>query len=133
MNPRHPQVSLRAGNRCEYCRAPAAVFNFLFEVEHITPLAREGTNDTLNLALACRACNAHKGARLEGVDPEQGLAARLFHPRRDVWEHHFCVEAETAQILGVTSEGRATVACLDMNNPLQCAARRYWLQLGLFS
>lgn len=132
MNPRYPQVALRAGSRCEHCHAPAAVFNFLFEVEHITPVAREGTDDAANLALACRSCNAHKSTRTEGVDPEQGMTVRLFHPRSDVWEHHFRVEDETARIVGLSAEGRATIICLEMNNPTQSAARQYWLQFGLF-
>lgn len=39
MNPRYGQVAFRAEHRCEYCHAPEAVFNFPFEVEHITPVA----------------------------------------------------------------------------------------------
>jgi hypothetical protein len=35
MNPHYRVVAQRAGHRCEYCRAPEAVFNFPFEVEHI--------------------------------------------------------------------------------------------------
>ena len=42
------------------------------------------------------------------------------------------VEAATAEITGLTSLGRATVACLQMNAPLQLAARRQWMRLGLF-
>ena len=30
MNPRYPQVALRALHRCEYCHAPESVFNFPF-------------------------------------------------------------------------------------------------------
>ena len=37
MNPRYAPVAERAGHRCEYCRAPEAIFNFPFEVEHIVP------------------------------------------------------------------------------------------------
>lgn len=40
MNPHYPLVSRCAGHRCEYCRAPEAIFNFPFEVEHIVPSAR---------------------------------------------------------------------------------------------
>ncbi len=96
------------------------------------PIAHEGTDETANLALACRSCNAHKSARLEGVDPEQGLVIRLFHPRKDVWEQHFRAETETAHVVGLSAEGRATVVCLEMNNPIQCAARQLWIHFGLF-
>jgi len=30
MNPHYARVAQRAGHRCEYCRAPEAVFNFPF-------------------------------------------------------------------------------------------------------
>jgi HNH endonuclease len=51
MNSRYPSVSGRARHRCEYCRAPEAIFNFPFEVEHIIPLSHGGI-DEANLALA---------------------------------------------------------------------------------
>ena len=69
MNPRYPPVARRAAHRCEYCHAPEALFNFPFEVEHITPLCREGADDLLNLALACRSCNLYKADHLSGNDP----------------------------------------------------------------
>ena len=37
MNPYYLEVALRANERCEYCKAPETVSNFLFEVEHIIP------------------------------------------------------------------------------------------------
>lgn len=47
------------------------VFNFPFEVEHIIPLSRQGTNDEANLALAFRSCNLRKGTRTSGIAPGQ--------------------------------------------------------------
>ena len=82
MNPLLPFVALRALNRCEYCRAPGAAFNFSLEVEHILPAASGGASAPDNLALACRACNAFKSARQTGTDPEAGQSVPLFHPRR---------------------------------------------------
>jgi len=61
MNPYYSAIAERANHRCEYCHAPELVFNFPFEVEHITPLSQQGTNDESNLALACRSCNLRKG------------------------------------------------------------------------
>jgi hypothetical protein len=132
MNPLYPAVSLRAGHRCEYCRAPEAVFNFEFEVEHIIPTSLGGTHSEENLALACRACNRSKSDRIKATDSETGQDARLFHPRQDHWEQHFKIEANTAMIVGITPVGRATVEQLKMNSDLQLAARRIWLQLRLF-
>ena len=71
MNPYYTMIAERANHRCEYCQAPELVFNFPFEVEHITPLSRQGTNDEANLALACRSCNLHKGARISGIASDQ--------------------------------------------------------------
>jgi hypothetical protein len=108
------------------------IFNSLFEVEHILPVSREGANDESNMALACRACNLHKSDHLTGIDAETQRAAHLFHPRLERWEEHFRVDTETGEVLGLTAVGRATVACLRMNDPVPLAARRQWIQLGIF-
>jgi HNH endonuclease len=132
VNARYPAIAERAAYRCEYCHAPESVFNFPFEVEHILPQARGGADDLDNLALACRACNLFKSDFETGQDQESHAEAALFHPRRDTWEQHFQVEAEHAAISGLTPTGRATVERLQMNRPRQIAARRRWIQLGLF-
>lgn len=132
MNPSHAPVAFRAGYRCEYCHAPEAIFNFPFEVEHIFPVMHGGTDDELNLALACRSCNLHKAAHLTGEDSETNETVRLFHPRKDKWADHFVVEGETEAIFGLTPKGRATIIRLEMNSPAQCAARKQWRLLGFF-
>jgi hypothetical protein len=132
MNARYPLVSRRAGHRCEYCHAPEAVFNFPFEIEHVIPTSRQGPDDDTNLALACRACNLHKTDQLTAEDIVTGTAVLLFHPRRDVWSDHFQVDRESGTIHGATPTGRATLALLKMNTPLQLAARKQWMLLGLF-
>ena len=132
MNPRYPSVARRAAHRCEYCRAPEAIFNLPFEVEHITPLSRGGNDDSTNLALACRACNLYKSDYLIGVDEVTQNEVRLFHPRHDNWEKHFQINAETGAIQGLTDIGRASVMRLQMNNRAQLFARLRWMQLRLF-
>ena len=72
MNPLYPGVAERAGERCEYCRAPEQVFNFAFEVEHILPRASGGDNASGNLALACEACNLYKS--------DSTSTSRIQHP-----------------------------------------------------
>ena len=74
----------RAGNHCEYCRlhqddSPLASLH----VEHVIPKKHGGTDDPSNLALACVACNLHKGSDVAGYDPQTGALTKLFHPRRD--------------------------------------------------
>jgi hypothetical protein len=132
MNPRHALVALRAGHRCEYCRAPEAVFNLPFEVEHIIPTALKGTDTDANWALACRSCNLRKATHVSGADPQSQAVVRLFHPREERWEAHFSANVESGEIGGLTAIGRATVARLGMNSEMQIAARRQWIRLGLF-
>lgn len=114
MNPRYAPVALRAGHRCEYCRAPEVVFNFPFEVEHIIPVSRGGLDTESNWALACRSCNLRKATHLSGIDPENQVIVRLFHPREDRWEEHFQLDIESGRIEGLTVTGRVTVARLEI-------------------
>ena len=132
MNPHYVVVALRAGHRCEYCHAPEAVFNLPLEVEHIIPIARGGEDSTLNWALACRACNLYKATHIDGRDPMSEEIVHLFNPREELWEDHFQVALDGGELLGRTPIGRATVMRLGLNNPVQLAARRQWMRLGLF-
>jgi hypothetical protein len=56
MNHRYARAALRAGHRCEYCCAPEVVFNFPFEVEHITPVSRGGADAEAREAFHLTAC-----------------------------------------------------------------------------
>lgn len=55
------EVFKRDGFRCQYCGAhpPKAVLH----VDHIIPVAENGTNDETNLVTSCDNCNFGKGAR----------------------------------------------------------------------
>src|SRR5206468_901017 len=116
MNPRYPSVAERAAHRCEYCRAPEAIFNFPFEAEHIIPTSRQGSDEDMNLALACRACNLFKADYLTSEDEVTRSEVALFHPRKDSWETHFEVDKESGAIRGRTPTGRATIVRLQMNS-----------------
>lgn len=132
MNPHYPLVAQRAAHQCEYCRAPEAIFNFPFEVEHVVPPLHGGMDDATNWALSCHSCNLHKSTHLQGTDVETQTAVRLFHPRSDRWVEHFRVELATGAIIGLTVVGRATVTRLRMDTPAQLAARQQWMRLRLF-
>jgi hypothetical protein len=132
MNPHYSRAAERAAHRCEYCQAPEAIFNFPFEVEHILPPGRGGSDDESNLALSCRSCNLHKSDRLEAVDPVTGNAFPLFNPRQNRWQDHFGVDQISGRLTGLTAVGRATIDRLQMNRPTQVAARRQWMRLKLF-
>ncbi|MGI8669270.1 MAG: HNH endonuclease [Aridibacter sp.] len=130
MNPYYSEVSLRADERCEYCQAPEAISNFLFEVEHIIPKFHGGSDDLENLALACRSCNVFKSNFLNGIDDSGFETERLFNPRIDNWEGHFEISGETLEIIGMTGIGRGTINRLRFNNKVQLRARRIWFELG---
>ena len=125
-------VAARAHHRCEYCLAPEAIFNSPLEVEHVLPRERGGLDEESNLALACRSCNASKYVAISARDPVTGLMVRLFNPRADAWDDHFRLNAITADIVGQTDIGRATIARLRMNHPRQGQARRLWILLFAF-
>jgi hypothetical protein len=132
MNPLYPDVARRAGHRCEYCRAPEVVFNFLFEVEHILPTSMHGSDDLSNLALACHSCNLHKSDHTTGIDEVTQTVVPVFNPRQDRWDQHFQFDTEAGEIRGITPIGRATVGRLDMNSPAQIGGRALWARFRLY-
>ena len=132
MNPYYSAIAERANHRCEYCHAPELVVNFPFEVEHIVPVFRQGTNEESNLALACRSCNLRKGTRISGTVSDANVEVLFFHPRQNHWDEHFTVNSETGAIVGITAVGKVTVENLQMNSSAQVTARTLWIRLGLF-
>jgi HNH endonuclease len=125
-------VELRAGRRCEYCRAPQPATGVRYHLEHVFPESFGGTDDVENLALACPTCNYHKSNHLLGAD-EDGMAGRpLFNPRKDRWHEHFEFDSSTLRLKGKTVTGKGTVNRLRMNNTMQLEARRLWVELELY-
>lgn len=55
----------RDGACCRYCGVRSGPFH----IDHIEPVARGGSDDLDNLAVACRSCNLSKGAKT----PEEWL------------------------------------------------------------
>ena len=102
MNGRYASLAESAGHRCENYRAPEAIFNLPFEVEHIVPTSRGGPDDESNQAIACPACNLYKSDQQRGMDQATRELVRLFHPRLDRWDEHFRVESEDGVIQGLT-------------------------------
>ena len=123
----YSEVARRARHRCEYCHAPEWIFNLEFEVEHVVPRARGGSDEFPNLALACRSCNLRKGTAHRARDPSTGELVRLFDPRTDGWGEHFQVNLSNFYVEGLTAVGRAAARRLGMNRLLSVRARRLWL------
>jgi hypothetical protein len=108
------------------------VFNFSFEVDHISPRASGGRHALQNTALACESCNLYKSDSTEGWDETARRIAPLYHPRRDTWSEHFRYEPDTGEIVGLSDTGRVTVALLRFNSGYQVRARRHWIRLDLY-
>jgi hypothetical protein len=115
----------RAANTCEYCHLPAPPFH----IEHIIAVQHGGPTIETNLALACIKCNYHKGPNLSGIDPSTQQIVQLFHPRNDRWNDHFRWQA--SRLVGLTPQGRATIAVLEINHPLRVELRDRLIAEGL--
>jgi HNH endonuclease len=108
-------VKRRARGRCEYCQSPEDFESDTFELEHIIPLARNGSNELDNIAYSCSGCNNRKGIKIMGLDPVTLVNVSLFHPRQEVWEDHFQWSGDALRLIGVSPVGRATIDSLDLN------------------
>jgi 5-methylcytosine-specific restriction endonuclease McrA len=101
------------------------------EIEHIIPLAKGGSDDELNLWLACPICNSHKSDKTDAVDPETGTIVPLFNPRLQQWSDHFNWAPDGIRIVGTTPVGRATVVALHLSDdPDALEVRSYWVLAG---
>ena len=124
------QVWQRALSTCEYCRMPQQHDLLTFQVDHIIARKHHGTDELENLALACYACNNHKGPNIAGLDSETGAVVRLFHPRQDLWRDHF--RWQDAVLVGHTSIGRVTIDVLAINLPHRPRLRQMLILEGVF-
>ncbi len=124
------KIAVEAGYRCGYCLTPQEFTAMPMHVEHIIPYAAGGPSTEDNLWLACPLCNAHKGVRIYGIDPENDARVSLFNPRRQVWHEHFDWSEDGVFIVGQSACGRATVAALQLNNEHVVKARRRWVMVG---
>ena len=115
-------VRERAGQRCEYCHLPEGQSPVArLQTEHILPRKHGGRDDPANLALACIACNLHKGANLTGIDPDTAQVVELFNPRIQSWTEHFAWNG--CLLVGVSAVGRTTIRVMDINSKDRIRAR----------
>jgi hypothetical protein len=101
-----------------------------FEIDHIIAEKHRGRTEADNLALACFACNNHKGPNLSGIDPLTQATTPLFHPRQQNWRDHFCYDGP--MLRGLTPIGRATVIVLEINLPYRVSHRSALVEEGVF-
>ena len=119
----------RALGQCEYCGLPEQNSSAPFQIDHIIAEQHGGATVLSNLALACFACNHHKGPNLGGIDPRTGKKNWLFHPRRHNWSTHFAWDGVVLK--GKTAIGRTTIAVLAINAPHRIAQRAALLAEGI--
>ncbi|MCL1493487.1 MAG: HNH endonuclease [Pseudanabaena sp. Salubria-1] len=128
------QIRQRASFSCEYCHSSEEISPARFEIDHIQPRSIGGSDNIDNLALACQRCNSHHYNFTQGKDPETLNAVNLFHPRQQVWNHHFIWSNDGCRIIGITEVGRATVNRLDLNDEVRgegeiMRARKAWVKV----
>ncbi|TAK45072.1 MAG: HNH endonuclease [Saprospiraceae bacterium] len=109
------RVKIRANYCCEYCKSQENLSSSPFSIDHIIPLAKNGSNDLDNLALACPGCNNHKFTHTEALDPVSGEIVPLFHPRQQEWAQHFKWSSDYSTMIGLTPTGRVTIIRLKLN------------------
>ena len=107
-------VRRRARRRCEYCLLPQGLGFITFHMDHCISQKHGGPTVAENLALACPACNAHKGTDVAGLDLDVDHPVALFNPRVHVWDEHF--RQDDFLIVGLTATGRVTARLLRMND-----------------
>jgi HNH endonuclease len=107
-------ISQRAANCCEYCRMQGDFSHDPFSAEHILPISKGGQNDLENLAWSCLGCNLYKFTAISAIDMVTGDIVPLYNPRKDTWNEHFKWSEDFSLIIGLTSQGRATVTRLKL-------------------
>lgn len=124
------RIRRQADDRCGYCLSPQKLVLGQLEIEHLMPRALGGKDEEDNLWLACRMCNGYKGKQIKAIDPQTEQPAALFNPRKQNWSEHFMWSEDGSMIIGLTPTGRATVAALQLNNPLALIVRLEWVSAG---
>jgi hypothetical protein len=75
-------------------------------------------------------CNRRKGSDIGSLDPVSGTLVPLFHPRIQTWSEHF--QLDGVRIIGLTAEGRTTVAFLQLNAVERLMERAAWMRTGRY-
>jgi hypothetical protein len=117
-------------HRCAYCLSAQKYLMLTLEIDHIKPIAKGGTDDEANLCSCCRSCNMYKSTHTDGIDPDTGKVTPLFNPRNDTWSEHFRRSEDGTRVIGLTANGRVTVAVRQLNNETAIVARNNWVSVG---
>jgi len=124
------QVIERAGSVCEYCLLHQDFAASAHQVDHVISEKHGGSTSLDNLALSCTTCNRRKGSDIGSLDLQTGALTPLFNPRTQTWSDHFAFDG--LRIVGLTSEGRATVDLLTLNSPERVVERSEMARAGRY-
>jgi CRISPR/Cas system Type II protein with McrA/HNH and RuvC-like nuclease domain len=116
--------------RCGFCLFQESYSHTTFQIDHIIPIAKSGTNDEENLWLVCETCNRAKSDKVEGFDSVTNSNSLLFNPRTQIWHEHFEWVDNYTQICGKTKVGRVTVKELNLNKERLIKVRNNWVTVG---
>lgn len=105
----------RSLRKCEYCLCLIDFIPDPYTIEHIISLAKGGTDEIENLAIACFGCNLYKQDKITAFDPSTEAEVSLYNPRTDNWKTHFSWNESFTEVIGLTPIGRATVIRLKLN------------------
>jgi hypothetical protein len=123
------EVQRRANGRCEYCKMHQSLQGATFHIEHVKPRSKGGESSLENLAWACPSCNLHKSDRISLPDVD-GVHVRLFNPRLDKWDEHFCWVGFF--VAGTTGLGKALVLAFSLNTERKVKIRQAEKMFDLF-
>ncbi len=124
------RIRTRYFNTCAYCRTAESLTGMTFEFEHIIPISVGGETRFENLCFACPNCNRYKANRQTAVDLVTEESIPLFHPQSQVWNENFAWSDDGIELVGLSPQGRATIAALRMNRSQLTWARGLWMKLG---
>ena len=83
------QVRRRAGYLCEYCHSSEEASTSQFTLDYLQPVSLGGSDELINLALACHRCNTRRYNFVTGIDPQTGSTAPLCSGLAR-WEAYTC-------------------------------------------
>ncbi len=124
------KVRKSANYRCGFCLFQEYYSHTTFQIDHIIPIAKGGTNDEENLWLVCETCNRAKSDKTEGFDAETNTTVPIFNLRNQIWNENFEWCENHTKIIGTTPIGRVTVNELNLNKERIVRIRKNWVVVG---
>lgn len=102
---------------CGYCGVMETEVGSYLTIDHYQPQDAGGSDDISNLVYTCHACNLHKSATWDSVNPP------ILHPlRTEMYLHIRALPDGTLE--GLTPEGTWHIEALHLNRPPMVERRK---------